>query len=87
MVGPELPWMGREHAFKASVMGAKRAIESTTRVNAELFRMEDRIGTITVGKQADLIWIDGNPLEDIQLLSDQSKVKMVIKHGSIVREG
>jgi imidazolonepropionase-like amidohydrolase len=49
--------------------------------------MEDRIGTITVGKQADLIWIDGNPLEDIQLLSDQSKVKMVIKHGSIVREG
>jgi imidazolonepropionase-like amidohydrolase len=87
MVGSELPWMGREHGFKASIMGAKLAIEATTRVNAELFGMADRIGTITVGKQADLVWIDGNPLDDIALLADSSKVKMVIKHGKIVRGG
>jgi imidazolonepropionase-like amidohydrolase len=86
MVGPELPWMGREHGFKASIMGAKLAIESTTRVNAELFGMADRIGTIAEGKQADLVWIGGNPLEDIKLLADPSNVKMVIKHGKIVRE-
>jgi imidazolonepropionase-like amidohydrolase len=85
MVGPELPWMGREHSFKASIMGAKRAIESTTRVNAELFGMADRIGTISVGKQADLVWIEGNPLEDIKLLADPSSVKMVLKRGAIVR--
>lgn len=43
------------------------AIKCATINGAELLGMEDQIGTLKVGKLADLIVIDGNPLEDIRL--------------------
>ena len=43
---------------------------SATRTNAALFRMEDRIGTVEEGKDADLILVDGDPLADVGVLVD-----------------
>jgi imidazolonepropionase-like amidohydrolase len=37
-----------------------------------------------VGKRADLLIIDGNPLDDITLLNTRSAIRMVVKHGAIV---
>lgn len=42
-----------------------QAILCATKTNAELLGIQDRVGTLTVGKQADLIVLDGNPLDDI----------------------
>jgi imidazolonepropionase-like amidohydrolase len=42
-----------------------QAIECATKTNAELLGIEKNTGTLTVGKQADLIVLDGNPLDDI----------------------
>jgi imidazolonepropionase-like amidohydrolase len=41
------------------------AIECATKTNAELLGIEQTTGTLTVGKNADLIVLDGNPLDDI----------------------
>ena len=37
------------------------------------------------GKLADLIVVDGHPLEDISVLKDASRVKMVVQSGRIVK--
>lgn len=43
-----------------------QAIECATKTNAELLGIEQMTGTLTVGKQADLIVLDGNPLDDVR---------------------
>lgn len=56
-------------------------IQSSTLLNAQYFGSESRIGTIEKGKLADLILIDGNPLEDI---SDMYNISDVMLNGDWV---
>lgn len=63
-------------------MTPMEAIQAGTKVNAELLMKENEIGTIEVGKLADIIAIGGNPLEDITALK---KVNFVMKGGKIVK--
>lgn len=56
------------------------AIRSATSQAAELLRMEKEVGTLTSGALADLIAVEGNPLEDIQALR---RVAFVMKGGLI----
>ncbi|MBI2404492.1 MAG: amidohydrolase family protein [Gemmatimonadetes bacterium] len=52
-------------ALVAAGLTPYQALETGTRNVAVYFGTEDRAGTIEVGKQADLILLDANPLEDI----------------------
>ncbi len=55
-------------------------ILSATRTNAELIgRLED-LGTLEVGKLADVLIVDGNPLKK---MTDLSNVKVIIQAGRI----
>jgi imidazolonepropionase-like amidohydrolase len=83
------PWQGRrgeELVYKARVLGAHEAIISATRTNAELFGLQDTIGTIEVGKQADLILVKGEPLDDISVLADPDNVAVVLQAGAVVKD-
>jgi len=44
--------------------------------------MQDKIGVIKAGKSADIIAVDGNPLQDIAALD---KIKMVMKGGIFIK--
>ncbi|NIQ96889.1 MAG: amidohydrolase family protein, partial [Desulfuromonadales bacterium] len=44
--------------------------------------MEDEIGTIEVGKRADIIAVGANPLDDIRTMED---VKFVMKDGQVYK--
>jgi imidazolonepropionase-like amidohydrolase len=57
------------------------AIQAATLTAAELLRLSDRIGAIEPGYEADLIAVDGNPLEDIRVLED---VLLVVSNGRVV---
>ena len=59
-------------------MTPMQAIESATRVAAELLDMSDRVGTIEPGKLADLVAVPGNPLQDITAMQH---VRFVMKDG------
>jgi imidazolonepropionase-like amidohydrolase len=59
------------------------AITCATRYGAELMRMQDRIGTLEAGKLADLVVVDGDPLKDIAVLQDRSRLS-VMKGGRFV---
>jgi imidazolonepropionase-like amidohydrolase len=83
------PWQGRrgeELMYKARVLGAHGAIISATRTNAELFMLDDEIGTVEVGKQADLVLVKGQPLDDIALLADPDNVAVVLQGGAVVKD-
>ena len=51
--------------------------------NAALLNMENRIGTIEVGKEADLIVLEKDPLEDIQ---NTKSIELVFMKGRIVTD-
>jgi imidazolonepropionase-like amidohydrolase len=72
--------------YKARVLGAHGAVISATRTNAELFGLADSIGTIEVGKQADLILVRGEPLADVALLADPGNVVLVMKGGIVAKD-
>ncbi|HEX5013332.1 MAG TPA: amidohydrolase family protein [Candidatus Limnocylindrales bacterium] len=83
------PWQGRrgeELAIKAELIGAHKAILSATAVNAELFEVANRIGTVEVGKDADLILVSGEPLDRVELLADPSCIPVVVKAGRVVKD-
>jgi len=58
------------------------AIRSATVRAAELLRLEREIGTIEAGKFADVIAVEGNPLDDIRTLS---RVQFVMKAGQVYK--
>jgi imidazolonepropionase-like amidohydrolase len=60
------------------------AIVCATRNNAMVLGLEDEIGTLEAGKQADLIIVDGDPLADISVLRDREKILAVYKGGKAV---
>ena len=61
------------------------AIEAATASAAALLGLDHEIGTIEAGKQADLILVNGNPLDDIALLQEPTNVVYVIQDGRIVK--
>ena len=86
IVGPLQDRRGRELPNKARFMGAAEAIATATRVNARIFYMEDRIGTVEVGKEADLILVEGRPLDEIGVLADPDRIVAVIKGGRVYKD-
>jgi imidazolonepropionase-like amidohydrolase len=63
-------------------MTPAQAIQSATIVSAELLGWEDRVGRIAPGMFADIIAVNGNPLEDIEELED---VDFVMKGGVVYK--
>ncbi|HYS55772.1 MAG TPA: amidohydrolase family protein [Thermoanaerobaculia bacterium] len=63
-------------------MTPMQAIQSATRVGAELVGMADQIGTIETGKLADIVAVPGNPLDDITAMQ---RVGFVMKDGQIYK--
>ena len=58
------------------------ALRAATVVNSELMNLNNELGTVEVGKLADLIAVDGNPLEDVGVLS---RVAFVMKDGIVYK--
>ena len=56
------------------------ALVAATKTSAEIMRMGDRLGTIEVGKLADIIVVDGNPDEDFNALR---KVRTAFVNGRL----
>ena len=52
-----------------------------TKNNAEILMIDDKVGTLEVGKKADILAVAGNPDQDIEKLTD---VRLVLKSGKII---
>ena len=69
--------------LKEAGMSDHDVFASATRVGAEILKMGDKLGTLEVGKLADILVVGSNPLTDIQNIQD---VKIVIADGRVIRE-
>ena len=61
-------------------LGAAQAIQIATRNGAKYTQLSNLLGTIAVGKLADVILIDGDPTENIASIRD---ISMVMKEGVV----
>lgn len=57
-------------------------LRSATSVAAEALRIDDSVGQVKAGLKANLVVVDGNPLDNIETMLD---VKMVLKAGKVVK--
>ncbi|MDB5551363.1 MAG: amidohydrolase [Rhizobium sp.] len=64
-----------------SGMTPMQVIVAATRTAAEVIGQTDKIGTLQVGKLADIIIVDGDPIRNI---SDIRKVRLVVKNGRVL---
>ncbi|WP_027798091.1 metal-dependent hydrolase family protein [Paraburkholderia dilworthii] len=87
MLGELHAFQSDEFAVRAEVVGNIEAIRSATCVAAEITRETGVRGTVAVGAVADLIVVDGDPVEDISLLLGQGEhIPVVIKGGVVMKE-
>jgi imidazolonepropionase-like amidohydrolase len=61
------------------------ALESGTRVASQVLGQEKELGTIEEGKLADLIVVEGNPLEEVGLLVKPEAIRLVMQGGKLVK--
>ena len=81
LLGPLQDRKARELEIKTEVMSPMESLVSATKTNASLFGMEGEIGTVEEGKFADLLVVDGNPLENIAVLQRKANLKLIMKGG------
>jgi imidazolonepropionase-like amidohydrolase len=62
-------------------MTALQAISASTLAPARLMQREQEIGSLEVGKLADVVVVEGDPLADIALLARPERVRLVLKAG------
>ncbi|KGD94041.1 amidohydrolase family protein [Rhizobium sp. YS-1r] len=75
-----------EFVIRGRVLPAIDVIASATHIAARLLRVEGKIGTIAAGAFADLIVVDGNPLDDLTLLTRQGMhMPMIMKDGAFIK--
>jgi imidazolonepropionase-like amidohydrolase len=63
-------------------MPPMEAIQSATMETAKLLRIDDRLGSVEIGKVADLVAVEGDPLEDISIMGD---IRFVMKDGVVFK--
>jgi imidazolonepropionase-like amidohydrolase len=66
-----------------SGMSPMEAIQSATMEAAKLLRIDDKLGSIEVGKLADIIAVDENPIDNIKTLMN---VPFVMKDGTVYKK-
>lgn len=84
---PDVPThLGRSHilwfrAARERGMDPMAALQAATRNTAEAYGKSDELGTVEPGKRADLLFLDGDPLDDPD---NYGRVAHVVKDGAVV---
>jgi imidazolonepropionase-like amidohydrolase len=75
-----------EFVLRGTVQSPLSVIRSATITGAKLLRLDGVIGEVKPGYAADLIAVDGNPLDGLEILAEPEKsVRLVMQSGDVVR--
>ena len=67
-------------------MTPMQAIVAATQMGAKCMGLGDRVGVLREGMLADLLVVDGDPLEDVSILQDANRLRLVMKDGQIYKD-
>ncbi len=67
-------------------MTSMQVLVAVTKTAAECSRIDRLTGTIETGKQADIIAVEGDPLADITVLEDPSRLALIMKGGKAFKD-
>lgn len=82
---PLVPGLSIRQELELYVQGGMtplEALRSATLVSAEILGWQDRFGSIEIGKQADIVVLNGNPLADIKAVGN---IDSVMQAGRVYR--
>jgi imidazolonepropionase-like amidohydrolase len=72
-----------EHFVNLFGYSPSEALQCATRVGGELMGLQ--VGQLKEGWLADLLIVDGDPLQDVRVLQDKAKLKFIMKDGASVK--
>ncbi|WP_156842125.1 metal-dependent hydrolase family protein [Novosphingobium aquimarinum] len=82
LMGEMIEAQSKEFALRANVLKPMDIIKSATSVNAEILQQTGRLGCVATGAMADLLVIDGDPVERIELLEPRyGAIQAIMKNG------
>lgn len=85
LLGETHEQQSREFGIRARVQSPAEILRSATVVNAEILGRTGELGVVAPGALADLLVVDGDPLEDLSLLEEPAKsLAVIVKGGAVV---
>lgn len=85
LLGPLETHQRLEFSERAAVFKPVEILRQVTSINARILRQEGRLGCVAPGAFADLVLVDGNPIDDIAVLADaKTPPPLIVKDGAIV---
>ena len=85
LLGGSHDLQSEEFLIRAQVQSNLDVLQSATLIGAELLGQADRLGEIAPGACADLLLVDGNPLDDLTCLTGQGERIPLVMQGGLVR--
>jgi imidazolonepropionase-like amidohydrolase len=84
LLGAMHRFQSREFKIRSEVQQPAAIVRAATVTAARLLRMENEVGVIAPGAYADLLIVNGNPLDSIDVLADpETHLQLVMKAGQI----
>ena len=86
LLGELQRYQSDEFRIRGAVLSPGELVRSATLVGAEVLLREGKLGVVAPGALADMIALDGNPLEDIAVLVGQGeRIPLVMRDGRVLK--
>lgn len=84
LLGEMHQYQSEEFRIRAELLGNAEAVRSATSIAAEILQRDGELGVVKAGAQADVLVVDGDPLQDIEVLAGPaSRIELVMQAGKI----
>lgn len=86
LIGPDQTARGDELLIRAELETPMDALVAATRTNARILGIDHLVGTLEVGKVADIVVWRTDPLHEPKAFTDRDNAVLVLQHGNIVKD-
>jgi imidazolonepropionase-like amidohydrolase len=77
---------GELHYLVEAGMTPMQALVAATRMGTTCMGLGDETGVLRAGMLADFLVVDGNPLNDVRILEDRQRLKLIVKDGMTYKD-